>query len=380
MQNMKGIEDHIRLIERNKELTCLYEIAKIVADSEKTIQEVLQTIASVLPPAFHYPDRACARIRLDDLIVTTTDFEESERSIRESLMIDGCVRGEIEVYYRKGNDSKSVFLPEEQKLLKTIARQSTLMIAIKLSNEKKSELENQLRHADRLAKIGQLTSGMAHELNEPLLGILGFAQLAAKKLEDMEAVERYLDRIIQSCLQAREIIRKMMQFSSPSPLKMEKIDLNHLIEQSLAFIAPRFEHSDVRFEYFPSPLEPVINGDASQITQILANLIINAIHAMPDGGIITVTASVTEDTVQMIVQDTGTGMDQKTIEQIFLPFFTTKDVDMGTGLGLSVVHGIVSAHGGTVDVSSKIGQGSIFTINFPANKEGSDYFERNEKK
>ena len=196
MQNMKGIEDHIRLIERNKELTCLYEIAKIVADSEKTIQEVLQTVASVLPPAFHYPDRACARIRLDDLIVTTTDFEESELSIRESLMIEGCVRGEIEVYYWKGNDSKSVFLPEEQKLLKTIARQSTLMIAIKLSNEKKNELENQLRHADRLAKIGQLTSGMAHELNEPLLGILGFAQLAAKKLEDMEAVERYLDRKI----------------------------------------------------------------------------------------------------------------------------------------------------------------------------------------
>jgi two-component system, NtrC family, sensor kinase len=380
MRGMNALEEHIRLIERNKELTCLYEIAKIVADSEKTVQEVLQTIVSVLPPAFHYPDMACARIRLDDVTVMTAGFEESEFSIREALMIDGRIRGMIEVYYRTDNDASHLFLHEEQKLLKTIARQSALMIEIKLSHEAKNRLENQLRHADRLAKIGQLTSGIAHELNEPLLGILGFAQLAVKKLGDPETAKRYLDRIVQSSLHAREIIRKMMQFSSPSLPRMEEIDLNRLIEQGMAFITPRFQESGVRFEWRPSILDPVIDGDASQITQILVNLIINAIHAMPEGGTVTVTTSAADDVVQMGVQDTGTGMDQKTVEQIFLPFFTTKDVDMGTGLGLSVVHGIVSAHGGTVEVSSRVGQGSVFKINFPAGGSGENRFEPDEKK
>jgi signal transduction histidine kinase len=223
---------------------------------------------------------------------------------------------------------------------------------------------------------------MAHELNEPLAGILGFAQLAAKKLKshDPELVNRYLDRIVQSCLHAREIIRKVMQFGSPSPPKMEIINLNHLIEEGMAFITPRFTKSGIRFECFLSPRLPMITGDDSQITQVLANLVINAIHAMPEGGNLIIKTSATENSVRMMVQDTGMGMDQKTIEQIFLPFFTTKDVGMGTGLGLSVVHGIVSAHGGTIDVSSSKGQGSLFTINFSANGvKGDTGLERDKR-
>lgn len=359
--------ERIHLAERNKELGCLYEIAKIVADPEKTMGEVLTAVAAVLPPAFRYPDRACARIRLDELSFHSPYFIESGLSIIEVLVIAGQQRGAIEVHYRDeaADGVRLVFLPEERRLLQTIARQSALMIETKLANERKLELENQLRHADRLAKIGQLTSGMAHELNEPLAGILGFAQLAIKKLDSPETARRYLDRIVGSCLQAREIIRKMMQFGSPSAPKMEKMDLNHLVEESIAFIAPRFSDAGVEFHCNLSPLPPMMDGDASQLTQVLANLIINAIHAMPDGGAITITTSVAQNRVQLRVADTGIGMDAQTMEQIFLPFFTTKDVDQGTGLGLSVVHGIVAAHGGTIDVASRRGDGAAFTITFP---------------
>ena len=362
---MNELKEHVRLVERNKELTCLYEIAKIVADSEKSLPEILQTLADVLPPAFHYPDKACARIGFDELLVTTAGFEESGLSIREILVFDGEDRGMIEVFYRTEPGSGPRFLPEEKTLLMTIARQSTLMIGIRLSNDRKNELENQLRHADRLAKIGQLTSGMAHELNEPLAGILGFAQLATRKIDDRDAVTRYLDRIIKACLNARQIIRKMMQFGSPTPPNMETVDLNHLIAESLAFITPRFEGSGVRFECALSPARPVITGDPSQLTQVLANLIINAIHAMPEGGVLGLHTSSADDAVTLKIEDTGTGMDKNTLDQIFLPFFTTKDVDQGTGLGLSVVHGIVSAHGGTLDVTSQPGLGSVFTVRFP---------------
>jgi signal transduction histidine kinase len=369
MPNRNVSEERASLIERNKELTCLYQIARIVAHAEKTVSEVLREIVAVLPPAFYYPDKACARIRLDDMCFVTEPFEESCHLIRQFLTIEGRERGAIEVYYMDaaatGSASSHRFLPEEQDLLQTIAQQSALMIEIKLANEKKKELENQLRHADRLAKIGQLTSGMAHELNEPLSGILGFAQLALKKIESPETATRYLDKIIQSCLHARDIIRKMMLFGSPLPPKMEKVNLNDLVSEGLAFITPRFADSGVQFEKALSTVPPMVKGDAAQITQVLANLVINAIHAMPEGGKLAIKTGVTENTALLIVQDTGIGMDEKTIEQIFLPFFTTKDVDMGTGLGLCVVHGIVSAHGGTIDVASKKGRGTVFTIHFP---------------
>jgi len=365
-------EEYSHLIERNKELTCLYEIAKIVAQSEKTLPEVLKAVVSALPPAFHYPNNACARIRLDDLTVVTDAFAKSPYKIRERLMIEGRVRGAVEVFYREPHpgedDPGDHFLPEERKLLKTIARQSAVMIETKLTGEKKIELENQLRHADRLAKIGQLTAGVAHELNEPLAGILGFAELAAKKIDSPDIVLRYLDRIIQSCLHAREIIRKMILFGGPAPPRREKVNVNHLITEGVAFISPRFEKSGIRFRCVLNPALPMIIADPSQITQVIVNLVINAIHAMPEGGDVIITTREADDAVQILVQDTGVGMEPHIVEQIFLPFFTTKDVDKGTGLGLSVVHGIVSSHGGAIAVSSKKGEGATFTLSLPAGR------------
>jgi len=363
-------EDRAKLIERNKELSCLYEIAKIVAHTETTVAEVLQAIVDVLPSAFQYPDQVCARIIVADKIYITEGFAESGHVLRDTLQLEAPPHGAVEVFYhqREGfaEDLEIGFFPEERKLLQAIAHQVSLMIDIKLANEKRAELENQLRHADRLAKVGQLTAGVAHELNEPLAGILGFAQLAKKKIDEPAQTARYLDKIIQSALHAREIIKKMMLFSSPMPQHKSKTDLNQVLAEGMAFIEPRFFKAAIRFTTDLDPKLPPILADASQITQVLINLVINAIHAMDSRGTLTLRTVGTDRAVQMIVKDSGIGMDQQTKEQIFLPFFSTKDMDHGTGLGLSVVHGIVSAHDGTVEVESRIGQGTTFTITFPA--------------
>jgi two-component system, NtrC family, sensor kinase len=324
----------------------------------------------VLPSAFQYPHQVCARIIVADKIYVTKGFAESGHVLRDTLQMEASPYGTIEVFYHQrveaAKDLEIGFFPEECKLLQAIAHQVSLMIGIKLANEKRAELENQLQHSDRLAKVGQLTAGVAHELNEPLAGILGFAQLAIKKIEEPAQTARYLDKIIQSTLHAREIIKKMMLFSSPMPRNKRKTDLNQVLIEGMAFIEPRFSKAAIRFKTVLDPNEALILADASQVTQVLINLVINAIHAMDSGGTLTLRTVSTDEAVRMIVEDTGIGMDRQTKEQIFLPFFTTKDMDHGTGLGLSVVHGIVSAHDGTIAVESRVGQGTTFTITFPA--------------
>ncbi|MFH7326972.1 sensor histidine kinase [Desulfurivibrio sp. C05AmB] len=367
MQAQAFLEERAKLIERNKELSCLYEIAKIVAHSETSFAEVLQAIVAMLPSAFHHPDRVCARIVVDGQVFQSEGFADSPHMLRADLRMQERSRGVIEVFFRwrEGAAIGDPFFPEERKLLQAIAGQVSLMIGNRLANEHRAQLESQLRHADRLAKVGQLTAGVAHELNEPLAAILGFAQLAAKKIESPEQASRYLDRIIHSCLHAREIIRKMMLFSSPGVPRTRRVDLNHLLTEGLSFIEPRFTRTSIRFVTELSPDLPPVEADSAQITQVLVNLVINAIHAMADGGTLTLRTEGGGGEVRMIVADTGIGMDAATLEQIFLPFFTTKDVDHGTGLGLSVVHGIVTGHGGSIDVQSSPGRGTTCTITFP---------------
>jgi signal transduction histidine kinase len=371
MQKQALLEERAKLIERNKELACLYEIATIVARSETTFAELLQAIVRVLPSAFHHPERVCARIVVTGQEFRSAGFAASTQVLRADLQLDGGEHGAIEVFALereqgtvRGTDR---FLPEERQLLEAIAGQVSLMIGSRLANERRAQLESQLRHADRLAKVGQLTAGVAHELNEPLAAILGFAQLAARKIDAPGQAGRYLERIIQSSLHAREIIRKMLLFSSPGVHRTSRVDLNRVLAEGLAILEPRFAKSAIRVVTDFAPGLPPIEADSAQLTQVLVNLVLNALHAMvADGGTLTLRTERGEGTVRLGVSDTGTGMDAATLEQIFLPFFTTREVDQGTGLGLSVVHGIVTAHGGTIEVQSVPGRGTVCTVTLPA--------------
>ncbi|RJQ51301.1 MAG: PAS domain S-box protein [Desulfobacteraceae bacterium] len=365
----KLLRERIKLIERNKELTCLYGMAKIAVNSDISLPELLQSIVTILPPAFQFPEIASARIQMKEDSYATAGFKESDHKLCEKIIIQRKELGSIEVFYpakrvRKGK-GRIHFLIEEHRLLRTIARQVTLMIEKKLADDKRLELEGQLRHADRLAKIGQLTAGVAHELNEPLGNILGFAQLAVKTPDLPFQVCRDLENIVQSSLHAREIIKKLMLFSRQMPHRKVRVNLNTLIADGLAFIEPRFANNQIRFIKDLDPDLPEITADPSQLTQVLVNLVINAVQAMPAGGALTIETIAEDEAAVLCVKDTGIGMEKEIVEQIFLPFFTTKEVDQGTGLGLSVVHGIVTAHGGKIMVDSEKGKGSRFTIQFP---------------
>ena len=257
------------------------------------------------------------------------------------------------------------FLNEEEKLIDAVAREVALIVGRKESEEEKSALQHQLIHADRLATIGQLAAGVAHELNEPLGSILGFAQLAKKCPNLPEQAEQDTEKIITASLYAREVIKKLMVFARQVPARTVQVSLNQVVEDGLYFLEARCVKGGIAVVRELAPDLPEITADPAQLKQVLVNLVVNATHAMPDGGTLTVSTCAINSFVVLGVEDTGSGMSEAVLEKAFLPFFTTKDVNEGTGLGLAVVHGIVTSHGGSIDVESKPGQGARFEIRLP---------------
>lgn len=358
----------VGLRERVKELTCLYGIAQVAEQSDLPLADMFQAIVELLPPAWLYPEIAMASVTVDGRAYTTPDFHEGADKQTAAIVANGERCGEVGVVYadKMPELDEGPFLREERNLIEAVARELALIIERRTAEEEKIKLQDQLRHADRLATIGQLSAGVAHELNEPLGNILGFAQLAKKCPELPGQAAQDLDKIVNAAMYSREVIRKLMIFARQMPQqKMSLVNLNDLVADGLSFFESRCAKEGIELVRSLMPDLPRIIADPSQLTQVLINLVVNAIQSMPKGGKLTVCTKAHADEVLLTVEDTGFGMNEEVQKLIFVPFFTTKEVGQGTGLGLSVVHGIVSSYGGTIRVESKVGQGSRFEVYLP---------------
>lgn len=355
------------LRERVKELTCLYGIAQVAERTDLLLEERLQVIVNLLPPAWQYPETAAARLVIDGRPYVTPGFRPGRRQQSANITVRRRRRGVVEVHYvdERPEFAVQAFLKEEEKLLAVVAREVALTVERQDVEGEHQRLQQQLIHADRLATIGQLAAGVAHELNEPLGSILGFAQLAGKCPGLPEPAARDLEKIVTWSLYAREVIKKLMVFARQVPPRKTRVNLNQVVEECLRFLDARCTRAGTQVVRDPDPALPEIHGDPAQLTQVLVNLVVNAVQAMPQGGTLTIRTRGGNSGVSLVVEDTGTGMDEEVLGRIFLPFFTTKDVSEGTGLGLPVVHGIVSAHGGTIDVQSRPGLGTRFEVRLP---------------
>jgi two-component system NtrC family sensor kinase len=355
------------LQERIKELTCLTHIAQVMENPQPSLDAVFQSVVDALPPAWQYPDLASARIVLDDRRYQAPDYRESRFRQAADLIVNGKLRGSVEVVYggEKPELYEGPFLKEERRLIDTVARQVALFVEQRETEEEKDRLEEQLRHADRLATIGKLAAGVAHELNEPLGGILGFAQLAKKCAGLPSQAEQDLDRIVSASLHAREVIKKLMLFARQMPPRRTRLDLNRVVREGLYLFEARCARQKIELALSLGTDLPEVYADATQLTQVLTNLVVNAVQAMPGGGRLAVETRADAEAVILRIEDTGEGMSPEVRKQIFTPFFTTKEADHGTGLGLAVVHGIVTAHQGTIRVDSRVGRGTRFEIRFP---------------
>jgi len=355
------------LRERVKELTCLYGIASVAERTDLSLEEVLQSVVELLPPAWRYPEIAFARIALDERAWEMRRYREGGVTQRADIVVREEHRGFVEVGYDrvKVASDDEPFLKEERHLIDAVARDVSMIVERREAEHERERLEEQLRHADRLATIGQLSAGLAHELNEPLGSILGFSQLAKKCPDLPEQAAKDLGKIESASLHAREIIRKLLVFARQMPPRKVQVDLNRIVEEGISIFGSRCVNAGIDVSLSLADRLTEITADPVQLNQVFVNLVVNAIQAMPKGGALRVETAEADGRVALVVEDSGVGMPAEIVQKIFLPFFTTKDVHEGTGLGLAVVHGIVTAHGGDISVSSEEGKGSRFKVNLP---------------
>lgn len=363
----------VALRERIKELECLYGISKIAVEQRDIqLDGIINNILKLLPPAWQYPDITVARIVIDENNYATSDFKEGLNKQVAYIVIKGKKRGIIEIIYieERPELDEGPFLAEERSLIETIAKELANIVERKENEVERAILQSQLQHADRLATVGELSAGVAHELNEPLASILGFSQLLKKSEELSKQATDDIDKIINSSLHAREVVKKLMFFSRQMPTENKQVNLNEVIEEGLYFLESRCVKEGIKLERSLAPKLPDIIADPVQLNQVLVNLVVNAIQAMPGGGKLNVQTTFTDNNVSLVVEDTGIGMSDEVKDQLFEPFYTTKEIGQGTGLGLSVVYGIVDSHNGIIDVKSSVGNGTRFEIKLPvANKK-----------
>ena len=237
------------------------------------------------------------------------------------------------------------------------------------------ELERTLRQSEKLATIGQLASGLAHEIGTPLNIISGRVELTKRRPEDKEGAQKNLDIIAEQTERITKIIRQLLGFVRKKKPEQKILKINTLLEATLNFLDHQIQKQEVRVVREISDDLPPVIGDSDQLQQVFLNLFLNAIQSMPKGGTLRLSASSKwiskeglesgeREYVVVGVIDTGIGMEKEVVQNIFNPFFTTKDT--GTGLGLMVSQGIVQDHEGWIEVESEIGKGSLFKIYLPA--------------
>jgi len=237
--------------------------------------------------------------------------------------------------------------------------------------------QEELVQAGKLASLGTLTSGVAHELNNPLNNISMMAQTFTQVYGSMSEEERLelMARIDQQCERAKEVVDNLLNFSRVHPRTFAFSDIAQVIRESVKMVGNQLAVNNIAWEVKMPENLPAVRINSNRIKQVLVNILTNAIKAMPRGGRLVVAAALgdSDSHVDIAITDTGMGISPAVLPHIFDPFFTTSEVGQGTGLGLSVSYGILKRHGGAIAVKSTPGVGSTFTVRLPIMaKEATD--------
>ncbi len=357
------MEDQVKLKERIKELECLYEVSTLISKASD-FDQVLPTLCEILEKAFQYPDLVQASITLDSKNYGSLDIIDDRNQIRQEILFQEEVIGYIRVGFKNTAKRQASFLIEEKKLLTKISQEVSFLFERRKRLEKEDELTQIVNRQERLTVLGEMTAGIAHELNTPLGNVIGFSEFILSNSKDKVVVDD-AKKVKQSALHAREIVKKLMFFSCEIPQNLNSTELRPLVEEALDLLTPLIKEREVEISFRNEAEGKFALIDKIQFIQVIFNLLNNAIQASPTGGKVEVKLSEKNNFITLMIQDFGKGIPAEIQGKIFDPFFTYGKKGQGNGLGLSVVHGIIKKHKGRIQFSSEKNQGTSFVVSIP---------------
>jgi signal transduction histidine kinase len=227
------------------------------------------------------------------------------------------------------------------------------------------QLEEQLQISEKMASIGLLAAGVAHEVNTPLTGISSYTQMLLQQAQADDPSTKVLEKIERQTFRAAKIVNGLLNLARPAQVDSGPCDINVVINDVLSLLEHQFRTGSIQVRKELAASAPIVQGIEHKLQQVFLNLFLNARDAMPKGGWLTIVTRQDRNGAIVEVGDTGSGIPAEQLSRIYDPFFTTKAIGKGTGLGLSITYGIVQEHGGSITCDSQIGQGTRFTLHLP---------------
>lgn len=369
--------EHLKVLVENLPLV----VGRMHPDGTVTfLRDKIQKLTGYSPQEFAPGGRPWQEVILPE------DQEPARKAFLQALGTDRTYVRQYRIHTKDGRvlwlqeSGKITCDPQGRELYTDIMLQD--ITEHKQLEELRSQVEAQLRHAQRMDAIGTLAGGIAHDFNNILGVMLGYTEMALMSLKgkEHEDLRRRLKQVLKAGKRGKDLVSQILSFSRPTSQERRLVHLSGIVKEALNLMRATLPSTiEVRMNLEED--QDIILADSTQIHQVIINLCANAAHAMREkGGLLEITTKAVDldakaatqihgldpgPYLRLTVRDTGCGMDRETMEKIFDPFFTTKKMEEGTGMGLAVVHGIVKAHRGTITVHSKVGKGSEFSIYFP---------------
>ncbi|MEX2180325.1 MAG: ATP-binding protein [Gemmatimonadaceae bacterium] len=367
------------LAKRVEELGLLHDASQLLRNRSFD-PTILDEIVRLIPRAWQYPEVCAARITYGDVDARSPGFRDS-RWRQTVTFATAESDGIISIVYLEERPpaAEGPFLAEERSVLLSLGDMLAAWLERDVAERRRKSVEEQLRQSQKMEALGTLAGGIAHDFNNIIGAIVGQADLGKAEAGAQHQSAKAFDAILAATRRASDIVNRILLFSRRQEAERNAMTLRSVVEEAVKLLQGSLPRNvQVRSSF--SPELPEISGDASQLFQVVMNLATNAAHAMTaGGGILTIAVDAMElnDTasilsvdldpgphVRLTVSDTGTGMSPETRDRLFEPFFTTKGLT-GTGLGMSVVHGIVKDHEGAITVDSTVGTGTVVSVYFP---------------
>jgi signal transduction histidine kinase len=314
-------------------------------------------------PGWDAGSEMCVALKDGDRVLGFIDVESSLRNAfsNNDLLAIESLAGVLATVVTSAN--------QYERLQETIRQLRASQVESRKRLAAQQEAESKLVQAAKLAAVGEMAAGIAHELNNPLTTVAGFTELVLDEMAADAPHRADIEMVLHEALRARGVVRRLLDFARQGERTRARSDINQIVDDVLALTTHFIHTNGVQLETMLQEDLPWVSVDSNQMKQVFLNLVHNALQAMPTGGSLQIKTETrskdNRDWVAAAIKDTGIGIDPKDIDRIFEPFFTTKGNRGGTGLGLSVTYGIVTDHGGTIEVESRPGDGSCFTVWLP---------------